>query len=182
MRVGTGVRRAACRAAGTGARACRRSGAPVLWVLVCVGCALAAAGCGSGSGAHTAPAYEVRATTVKGLGRILADGHGWTLYLYVPDHQGPSVCSGGCALAWPPLLLPKGVTEPKPGPGVDAALLGTTRRADGRLQVTYNKWPLYLYQDDSAPGQVTGQADDMGLWYVVSAGGSIDRGVPAATS
>ncbi len=121
--------------------------------------------------------YVVRATTIKGLGRILADGGGRTLYLYTPDHQGPSVCVRVCATAWPPLLLPRGVTRPRAGHGISAALLGTVRRPGGALQVTYNKWPLYLYRDDDAPGQATGQAEAMGLWYVVSVTGAVDRGV-----
>ncbi len=146
-------------------------------VCAAVLCAIAVTACG-GSPAGP-PVYQVRATTIEGLGRIFADGQGRTLYLYVPDHQRPSVCSPGCLIGWPPLLLPKGVTRPDAGPGIDPALLGTARGPGGGLQVTYNRWPLYLWQGDYAPGQATGQADDMGLWYVVSVSGSIDRGVPA---
>ncbi len=141
-------------------------------------CALAVTSCGTASPAAGLPGYEVRVTTISGLGKILADGAGFTLYMYVPDHRGPSTCAGQCARAWPPLLLPRSVTRPRAGRGISAALLGTTRRAGGALQVTYGKWPLYLWQGDSAPGQATGQADDMGLWYVVSVTGSIDRGSP----
>lgn len=43
------------------------------------------------------------------------------------------------------------------------------------LQVTYNRWPLYLWQADLAPGQATGQAEDMGAWYTMSVSGSVDR-------
>jgi predicted lipoprotein with Yx(FWY)xxD motif len=145
-------------------------------VLASVVCAFAATGCGSAAAAGP-PVYEVRAITVSGLGRILADGAGRTLYLYTPDHQGPSVCSAGCLIGWPPLVLPRGVTTPVAGPGIDPALLGTDRRPGGSLQVTYDKWPLYLYQGDFAPGQATGQADAMGLWWVVSVSGAIDRGI-----
>ncbi len=146
--------------------------------IVCtvVACAFAATACGSAAAGSPA-VYEVRAVTISGLGRILADGAGRTLYLYAPDHQGPSVCSVGCLLGWPPLVLPRGLTTPVAGPGIDPALLGTDRRPGGALQVTYNRWPLYLYQDDYAPGQATGQADAMGLWWVVSVSGAIDRGV-----
>ena len=75
---------------------------------------------------------------------------------------------------WPPLLLPAGVRHAAAGPGVKAALLGTVSRAGGARQVTYNGWPLYLWQGDQEPGQATGQADDMGLWYVLSASGAVD--------
>jgi Secreted repeat of unknown function len=74
-----------------------------------------------------------------------------------------------------PLVLPRGVRRPVAGPGVNAALLGTTRRAGGVLQVTYNRWPLYLWQGDVAPGQATGQGEGMGAWYALPVGGSVDR-------
>jgi len=142
---------------------------------------LAATACGSGAAAGSvrAPGYEVRATVIKGLGPILANGTGMTLYIYVPDHQGASACFLTCVAAWPPLLLPKGVSKPVAGPGVNAALLGTERRPDGDLQVTYNKWPLYLYRNDFAPGEANGQAESMGLWWVLSVNGAVNRGIAA---
>lgn len=121
----------------------------------------------------------MRATTIKGLGSILADGQGRTLYVYVPDDQGKALCAGVCLLGWPPLTLPKDITRPDAGPGINPALLGTIRRPGGALQMTYNRWPLYLWQGDYGPGQVTGQADGMGLWYAISVSGAVDRGVPA---
>jgi predicted lipoprotein with Yx(FWY)xxD motif len=118
--------------------------------------------------------YEVRTGKVKGLGTVLVNGQGLTLYLFVPDKQsGTSTCYGDCAQAWPPLLLPTGVTMPVAGTGVQSALLGTTHRTDGTTEITYNKWPLYLYVTDSEPGQATGQGVNNlgGLWYVVSPDG-----------
>jgi predicted lipoprotein with Yx(FWY)xxD motif len=141
---------------------------------VCLAACLAA--CGSAqAGQASPPAWQVRAGQVRGLGTILTDGRGFTLYMYQPDRQGPSVCSGLCATEWPPLVLPRGVSHPVAGPGVNPALLGTAPRAGGVLQVTYNRWPLYLWQDDTAPGQATGQAEGMGAWYTMSVSGSIDR-------
>jgi predicted lipoprotein with Yx(FWY)xxD motif len=131
---------------------------------------------------HAAPAsspqYVVLARDVPGLGKIITDGKGFTLYMYAPDHRGRSQCSGFCAQQWPPLVLPHGVTHPRAGPGVRASLLGTVRRASGELQETYGGWPLYLWIGDDSPGQATGQADDMGLWYVLSVSGAVDRGTP----
>ena len=118
--------------------------------------------------------YEVRTGNVKGLGTVLVDGQGLTLYLFVPDKQsGASTCYSTCAQGWPPLLLPTGVTTPVAGSGVRTALLGTTHRTDGTTQVTYNKWPLYLWVGDSEPGQATGQGLDNlgGLWYVLAPDG-----------
>ena len=122
-----------------------------------------------------APIYEVSTGKVKGLGKVLVDGQGFTLYLFVPDKRsGRSTCYGKCASAWPPLLLPAGVGHPVAGSGIKKSLLGTTRRSDGTVQVTYNKWPLYTWVIDSAPGDDTGQGINNlgGLWYVLSPSGA----------
>ncbi len=121
----------------------------------------------------TSPLYEVKTGTVPGLGTVLVAGNGFTLYLFVPDKQsGVSTCYGVCATAWPPLLL-TGTDVPVYGPGAKPELLGSTKRTDGTLQVTYNGWPLYLWQGDSVPGQATGQGinNTGGLWYVLDAAG-----------
>lgn len=118
-----------------------------------------------------APSYEVKTGTVSGLGTVLVNGEGLTLYLFVPDkHSGKSTCYGRCALAWPPLVLPTATTEPLAGAGVNTSLLGTTDRSDGTVELTYNGWPLYTWVNDTEPGQATGQAlnNDGGLWYVLS--------------
>ncbi len=141
-------------------------------LLACVACICLAA---CGHPAAASPAWEVRSGMVRGLGEIVTDGRGFTLYIYVPDHQGPSVCTGVCAAQWPPLVLPRGVRRPPAGLGVNLALLGTTARPGGVLQVTYNRWPLYLWQGDLTPGQATGQGEAMGLWYTLSVSGSVDR-------
>ena len=135
------------------------------------------AACGNGPG-DSPPQYAVLARDVPGLGKIITDGKGLTLYMYAPDHRGRSQCSGFCAQQWPPLVLPRGVTHPEAGPGVRASLLSTVRRANGERQVTYGGWPLYLWIGDDSPGQATGQADDMGLWYALSVSGAVDRGTP----
>jgi predicted lipoprotein with Yx(FWY)xxD motif len=169
---GGGSRGAGGRPAGRLAPGRARTRLPVM--VACVAC-VGLAGCGSGHPAAASPVWEVRAGQVRGLGTILTDGHGFTLYIYQPDRQGPSVCTGVCAVQWPPLVLPRGVRRPVAGPGVNPALLGTTRRAGGVLQVTYNRWRLYLWQADLAPGQATGQAEDMGAWYTMSVSGNVDR-------
>jgi predicted lipoprotein with Yx(FWY)xxD motif len=104
------------------------------------------------------------------LGRILVDSRGITLYDFVPDKGTTSVCYGACAALWPPLI-----THGKPvaGPGVKATLLGTTRRSDGKLEVTYASHPLYYFVTDRHPGQTTGQGVIQfgGPWWVLSAAG-----------
>ena len=106
-------------------------------------------------------------TAESDLGTILVDGDGLTLYLFVPDDQGPSTCEGDCLAAWPALAGPATAGE-----GADEALLGTAARADdGTDQVTYNGWPLYYFAQDSAPGDVNGQGVGDN-WYVVDPTGN----------
>jgi len=159
--------------------------APAVLAALLIGTALA--GCSSSGTAITTPfathpprlengpPYEVKVGTVHGLGRVLVDGQGLTLYLYSTDRRGaPSRCYGICAVQWPPLVLPPGRSRPLAGPGVDAALLGTEPRQDGSLQVAYNGWPLYLWPPDRVPGKATGQAltNAGGLWYVLDPAGN----------
>ncbi len=120
------------------------------------------------------PADEVQAMDVAGLGTVLVDGQGITLYLFATDVRGePSRCYDICAVQWPPDLLPAGVTAPVAGPGVDASMLGTVPRSDGSTQITYHGWPLYFWPPDRAPGKATGQAltNAGGRWWVVSPAG-----------
>jgi predicted lipoprotein with Yx(FWY)xxD motif len=109
-------------------------------------------------------------TASSKLGRILVDRHGRTLYLFAKDRHGKSACSGLCAGYWPALTT-KG--KPRAINGARQALLGTTRRSDGRMQVTYRGHPLYRFSGDSAAGQTTGQGltDFGGGWWVVSPAG-----------
>ena len=100
--------------------------------------------------------------TASGLGDILTDGEGNTLYLFVPDDAGTSVCNGPCSSVWPPLE-----GEPTAGDGADAALLGTAARDDGTTQATYNGWPLYNFSGDTAPGDSNGQGLN-NIWWVIS--------------
>jgi predicted lipoprotein with Yx(FWY)xxD motif len=119
------------------------------------------------------PGYMVTSHTVKGLGTVLVNGYGLTLYLFVPDHQsGRSTCFGYCATEWPPATLPAGVTTPVIGGAVDRSLIGTTKRA-GTLQVTYGGWPLYRWIGDTSAGQSTGEGiqNSGGLWYAVNTAG-----------
>jgi predicted lipoprotein with Yx(FWY)xxD motif len=144
--------------------------------------ALAAAGCGGGSKststqstAKKPSASKASAATVgtrkTGLGTILVDPTGRTLYLFEKDKGDKSSCSGACASAWPPLTT---MAKPKPAAGVDTAMLGTSARTDGTKEVTYNGHPLYTYAGDAAPGDTAGEGlKQFGAeWYVLSPKGS----------
>jgi predicted lipoprotein with Yx(FWY)xxD motif len=121
--------------------------------------------------AEGAPGTVVVATQGE-LGTFLTDADGRTLYLFTSDTPGVSNCSGECPAAWPALLTGG---EPVAGDGVDAALLGTTTREDGAVQVTYADRPLYFFAGDAAPGDVAGQGVN-GVWFVVSPAGEMVMG------
>jgi predicted lipoprotein with Yx(FWY)xxD motif len=105
------------------------------------------------------------------FGRILVNGRGRAIYLFTADTGGQSNCSGECAHAWPPYIVKR---RPTAGEDVRRGLIGTVRRADGRLQVTYNGHPLYYYIHDNEPGEVLCQNVEEfgGKWYVVKRNGA----------
>jgi predicted lipoprotein with Yx(FWY)xxD motif len=119
-------------------------------------------------------ATSSRQATVKvatsGLGKILVDSKGRTLYLFKKDTGRKSKCFGSCAVAWPPLRVSG---KPTAGGGARASLLGTSKRSDGKPQVTYNGHPLYRFAGDRKPGNTNGQGlNGFGArWYVVSPSG-----------
>jgi predicted lipoprotein with Yx(FWY)xxD motif len=104
------------------------------------------------------------------FGRILADGRGQAVYVFDKESSSRPECYGTCATAWPPVLT-KG--RPVAGRGVRARRLGTTRRRNGRRQVTVGGKPLYYYVDD-APGRVLchNVEEFGGLWLVVRRDGT----------
>jgi len=104
-------------------------------------------------------------------GKFLADGQGRAMYLFEADKGSTSACTGACAAAWPPVTAS---AMPMAGGGVSQSLLGTTKRADGTEQVTYNGHPLYYFAADTGAGMVKGQGSkEFGAgWYVLNAKGS----------
>jgi predicted lipoprotein with Yx(FWY)xxD motif len=115
------------------------------------------------------------------LGRVLVDARGRTLYLFAIDKRNASSCSGQCAVFWPPLLAG---TKGMAGPGVKPSLLGTAKRAGGKLQVTYNGHPLYLFKQDAKAGQTKGEGLSFfgGSWWAVSTAGAAVKHAAAASS
>ena len=107
---------------------------------------------GAGAASRTSRA-TIKVRTVS-LGKILVDTHGRTLYLFEKDEHGKSACYGQCAKFWPPVLTSG---KPKAGPGIKASLLGTSKRKDGKVQVTYKGHPLYTFLEDKAPAQTKGE-------------------------
>jgi predicted lipoprotein with Yx(FWY)xxD motif len=127
---------------------------------------------------HTTSAATTVAVASSGLGRVLVDGRGRTLYLFGKDKQGKSACAGKCVVFWPPLIT---WGRPLATAGANASLLSTTKRADGRLQVTYNHHPLYTFVKDTGKGQTNGEGLDVfgaKWWAVLAAGAKSARRVP----
>jgi predicted lipoprotein with Yx(FWY)xxD motif len=126
---------------------------------------------GASASNHSASGGTKVAVASSGLGRVLVDGRGHTLYLFAHDKHGKSSCAGKCAAFWPPLIASG---KPLATAGAKASLLGTTKRADGRLQVTYNHHPLYTFIKDTKKGQTNGEeVDAFGAeWYALSPAGS----------
>jgi predicted lipoprotein with Yx(FWY)xxD motif len=121
---------------------------------------------------HAARSTGATVSTAKtGLGRILVNSSGRTLYLFAKDRNGMSACTGQCASFWPPLMTNG---KPRRTGGAEASLLGTTKRANGRLQVTYNHHPLYTFAEDTKKGQTRGEGlNKFGAkWYAVSTAGN----------
>ena len=121
---------------------------------------------------HAAQANGALVSTAKtSLGRIIVNSNGRTLYLFEKDRNGKSACSGQCATFWPPLITSG---KPRVTGGARASLIGTTKRSDGRLQVTYNHHPLYTFAKDTKAGLTSGEGVDAfgAKWYVVSTAGS----------
>jgi predicted lipoprotein with Yx(FWY)xxD motif len=124
----------------------------------------------------TAMTNDVTISTgkVKGLGTVLVDSKGRTLYMFVPDKQKKVTCTGSCAAAWPPVKVAKGekIVAAK---GVKQSLLSSDTNPSGGRVATYAKWPLYTYVGDAKAGTAAGQALNLngGLWYALSPAGKV---------
>jgi predicted lipoprotein with Yx(FWY)xxD motif len=157
--------------------------------------ALAAAGCGSDSdsdsgdeGAAKEPAAETtttneskskpaasKGTTIKladsQFGKVLFDQAGQAIYLFDKEKSDKAECYGECAAAWPPVFTDG---EPQAGAGIDESLLGTTKRRDGKTQVTYNGHPLYFYAHEGRNEVKCHNVSEFGgLWLVLNRAGDV---------
>jgi predicted lipoprotein with Yx(FWY)xxD motif len=135
--------------------------------LACIGLVAAVAATAGGT------MLKVEKTSI---GKVVANSKGHTLYMFRADKGTTSKCYGKCATFWPPLLTSG---KPVAGPGIKAALLGTAKRTDGKLQVTYKKHPLYTFLEDKSVGQTRGEGSKAfgAGWYALTPTGTvIDRG------
>src|SRR6478735_2149468 len=147
--------------------------------------ALVVAGCGGGSSSSsTSTASEnspasgggtVGAAEISGLGTVLVDSEGMTVYMFAKDQGTTSSCYGACEQGWPPVLAEG---KPTAGEGAMSSQLGTTERKDGTMQVTYAGHPLYTFVEDKAPGEATGNESTAfgGKWSVMDEAGEAVAG------
>jgi predicted lipoprotein with Yx(FWY)xxD motif len=135
---------------------------------------VALAGCG-GKASHALPTTsDGRPASVgvasTGLGDVLVDRQGRTLYLFGRDSGTMSACTGACAVNWPPLRVRR---TPLVGSGAKPSDVGRTARPDGISQLTYKGHPLYTFVNDKKPGDTNGEGINAfgGSWFAVSPAG-----------
>lgn len=142
------------------------------------------AGCGGGStkpttslsspGSSTGAGAKFSTANVSGVGSVVVDGRGRTVYILTSGgHTNvPCTSSSGCTKLWPALPLPGGMS-PKAGTGINASLLGT-KTLGGKSYPTYHGWLMYEYSGDSGAGQANGQGIKSfgGTWYALNASGN----------
>jgi predicted lipoprotein with Yx(FWY)xxD motif len=171
----------------------RRAAALLAAVVIAAG---ALSGCGGGSSTSSTTSSSTPAKTTStppvakpppnaeegtvfvslgsaaGLGQVLVDSEGHTLYAFSGDSGETPTCEAACAKAWPPLLDENG--EPQPSNGTAAARLGTTTRPDGTHQVTYAGHPLYTFGGDKQPGEANGNGASAfgGIWTALKGNGT----------
>lgn len=151
---------------------------------------LVVAGCGGGSSSSTSTNSETSASSgggmtvssgeVPGLGTVLVDSEGLTVYEFAKDQGSTSSCYGACEQGWPPVIA-----EGEPtGEGAMASQLGTTKRKDGTMQVTFAGRPLYTFAGDSEPGEANGNKSTAfgGKWSAMDEAGEAVAGAASGGS
>ena len=121
-------------------------------------------------------AVRISSRSISGLGPVLVNSQGRTLYVFAPDKHARVTCVSACAVVWPPVKLAAGA-KPLAGAQVKQTLLGSDPDPAGGKVVTYAGWPLYTYVTDTAAGSARGQSLNLngGLWYVIAPSGTVIR-------
>ncbi len=134
---------------------------------------LTAAGTVAKPAAHPSKGAKVRVAQT-GLGKILVNGRGFTLYVFARDTKKHDMCVAirECTGIWPVFTTS---AKPRAGAGLKRFLLGTIKVAGGERQVTYAGHPLYMYSGDSGPGQTdyVGTVEFGGAWDAINAQGKV---------
>lgn len=169
-----------------------------IFALLAVIGAVVIAGCGGGSSSSSAESTTnesggesaaaasseaggngaIAGAEVSGLGTVLVDAEGMTVYEFTEDSGTTSNCYGECEAAWPPV---EASGKPTAGAGAMSSALGTTKRKDGTMQVTYKGHPLYTFTGDKAAGEANGSELD-GTWFALDEAGSPVKGQASAAA
>jgi predicted lipoprotein with Yx(FWY)xxD motif len=139
-----------------------------------------ATGAATGTPAKSSSA-AISTRKIAGLGTVLVNAQGRTLYMFTADKDQKVTCVKGCAELWPPAKLVAG-QKPLASGAAKSSLLGSDPDPEGGEVITYAGWPLYTYAADSQAGTADGQgvSADGGLWYVLSPSGSKITKAPIA--
>jgi len=126
--------------------------------------------------ARPSGAVSLSTSPVAGLGTVVVNLQGRTLYTFARDKAKKVTCTGRCAQLWRPLKL-TAKQEPSMSGGVEASLVSSDPDPAGGRVVTYAGWPLYVYAADQAAGSLHGQAltSSGGAWYAISPSGTVIR-------
>jgi predicted lipoprotein with Yx(FWY)xxD motif len=142
-------------------------------VLAACGSAGLAAG---GHQAATSPRVVVSVRSLPGIGTVLVDGSGDTLYSPQQEAHGTILCTASCLSFWFPVQVRAGTALR--AAGSVTGTVGTIRRPGGMTQLTINGRPLYAFRLDQAPGQARGNdyTDHFGgltfTWHAITASGT----------
>jgi predicted lipoprotein with Yx(FWY)xxD motif len=145
------------------------------FVIGCSAALLAALGVTAAAAAHASSPAVVKVEQTASLGNVIANAQGKTLYLFRADSGPKSDCYGQCAKYWPPLLT---TGKPVAENAAKGSLLGTTKRKDGTIQVTYKGHPLYTFVEDTKAGMAKGEGSKAfgASWYALAPSGpTIDK-------
>jgi predicted lipoprotein with Yx(FWY)xxD motif len=150
--------------------------------------AVALAGCGGSSTASVSAALPKTASgrpatiglAKTGLGTMLVNSKGRSVYVFQKDSGTKSACFGACATNWPPVRA-SGI--PTVGSGLKSSLVAVSKRSDGSSQVTYDGHPLYLFAGDHSAGSTSGQRVNAfgGAWYALSPAGTAITSSPSSS-
>jgi predicted lipoprotein with Yx(FWY)xxD motif len=136
--------------------------------------------------ANADAAITVATASIPGVGTVLVNGSGQTLYLLSSEQGAKLTCTdaNGCTKVWPDTELPSGKTAGIAGAGVQASLLSTVKTADGKLYLTYNTFPLYTFTGDTKTGTAAGQGITSfgGTWTAITPAGAAATTSSASTS
>lgn len=161
---------AACGSSGTPAASTSNTSAP----------AAASSASSSATSSTAATSGVTIGTRHTGIGTVLVNAQGKTLYWFAIDTSTTSKCTGACATYWPPVI-----GTPKAASGAKLTMgFGTITRSGGQLQATYDGHPLYTYAGDTSAGQTGGNGKNLsgGLWWAMTPSGAKPSAAPAASA